>query len=116
MLIQIGGLGIMDLLPFFFALLFTWRSFYEKESSYVFASFDEEHQLSIRELLKRIMALTFTTEAIGATILFIHWLPDMGAKKAAYYAIFSRYLRFFANAGICLFFRQPKVIYRRCGW
>ena len=100
MLIQIGGLGIMTFSVFFALLLRGALSM--KESSYVFASFDEEHQLSIRELLKRIMALTFTTEAIGATILFIHWLPDMGVKKAAYYAIFHA-ISGFCNAGICLF-------------
>lgn len=99
-LIQVGGLGIMTFSVFFALLLRGALSM--RESSFVFSSFDEGHQLSIRELLKRIMALTFAIEALGALVLFIHWLPDMGGKKAAYYAIFHA-VSGFSNAGICLF-------------
>lgn len=98
-LIQVGGLGIMTFSVFFALLLRGALSM--RESTFISESFDKS-QLSIRQLLKQIIALTFAIEALGAIILFVHWLPDMGASKAFYYAIFHA-VSGFCNAGICLF-------------
>lgn len=99
-LIQIGGLGIMTFSTFFMIVL--GRSLTMRESSIVFESFDPGRKLTIRDLLKKVMFLTFTVELIGALALFIHWFNDFGPEKAAYYAVFHA-VSGFCNAGICLF-------------
>jgi trk system potassium uptake protein TrkH len=99
-LIQVGGLGIMTFSVFFTLLLKGALSM--RDSSFIYDSFDAQHQLSIRELLKRIMILTFSIEGFGFLALFIHWFNDMGVKKAAYFALFHA-VSGFCNAGISLF-------------
>jgi trk system potassium uptake protein TrkH len=99
-LIQIGGLGIMTFSTFFMIIL--GRSLTMKESSIVFSTFDHGHKLSIRDLLKKVMYLAFSVELLGAAMLFFRWLPDYGAGRAFYYAIFHS-ISAFCNAGITLF-------------
>lgn len=99
-LIQIGGLGIMTFSTFFMIVL--GRSLSMKESSIIFSTFDHGHKLSIRNLLKKVMLLAFSVELLGATMLFFRWLPDYGASKALYYAVFHS-ISAFCNAGITLF-------------
>ncbi len=99
-LIQIGGLGIMTFSTFFMIIL--GRSLSMKESSIIFNAFDHGHKLSIRNLLRKVMLLTFSVELLGAVILFFRWLPDYGAGRALYYAVFHS-ISGFCNAGITLF-------------
>jgi trk system potassium uptake protein TrkH len=99
-LIQIGGLGIMTFGVFFTLLL--GRALSLRESSMVFDAFDASHQLSVTELLAKVIQLTLAIEAIGGTILFLRWIPDFGAEKAAYHALFHA-VSAFCNAGISLF-------------
>ncbi len=99
-LVQIGGLGIMTFSTVFMLIL--GRALSMRESSIIFESFDQRRKLSIPDLLKKVMALTFSVELIGGLALFFHWLPDYGPQKAAYYALFHA-VSGFCNAGITLF-------------
>ena len=99
-LIQIGGLGIMTFSTFFLVLLGQPVSL--RDSSLMLDAFSIGKALSVRGLLKRIMALTFAMEAIGAVALYLRWAPQMGSKQALFYAIFHS-VSAFCNAGISLF-------------
>ncbi len=99
-LIQVGGLGIMTFSVFFSFVL--GRALSMRESSIVFDSFDPFHQLSIKELLTRVIKLTFVIEIVGFLFLAARWIPEMGIEKGTYYAIFHA-VSGFCNAGICLF-------------
>ncbi len=100
LLIQVGGLGIMTFSTLFMVLL--GRSLSMKDTSIVFDSLDRGRKLSIRQLLKHVMLLTFSIEAVGAIFLFFRWVNEMGIGKAAYYATFHS-ISGFCNAGITLF-------------
>ena len=99
-LIQVGGLGIMTFSTVFMLIL--GRSLSMRESSMIFESFDQRRKLSVRDLLNKVMALTFSVELIGWVALFFHWLPEFGPQRAAYYALFHT-VSAFCNAGITLF-------------
>ena len=99
-LIQVGGLGIMTFSTFFLVLLGQPLSM--RDSSIMAEKFSHRRVMAAGDLLKKVMALTFTLEAAGAVALFIAWYPQMGAPQAAFYALFHS-VSAFCNAGISLF-------------
>jgi trk system potassium uptake protein len=52
-------------------------------------------------VLRLVILFTFATEGIGALLLFLRWLPEMGAGRAAYYGVFHA-ISAFCNAGFGL--------------
>lgn len=52
-------------------------------------------------VLKRIFAIVFTIEGVGALILCLRWVPEFGLKKAAFYGVFHS-IAAFCNAGFAL--------------
>lgn len=99
-LIQLGGLGIMTLSSFFTLLLGKKLSI--KSKMIVLDSLDYYDVDTLSKLLKAIFLLTIGIEFLGAVPLFFKWLPDMGAIKALYYAIFHS-VSAFCNAGFALY-------------
>lgn len=99
-MIQIGGLGIMTMGTVLALLLgrkitFRQRMFVQQQLSY--SSLE-----GIVLLVKRVIFITFMIESIGALILTLRWIPDMGFYKATYYGIFHS-ISNFNNAGFDLF-------------
>lgn len=98
-LIQLGGLGIMTFGLFFFALVrgrvsLAHRTIVER----TLASRGREELLP---LLALVVRFTLTAEAAGALLLWGRWWPEMGALRAAWYALFHA-VSAFCNAGFGL--------------
>ena len=98
-LIQAGGLGLLTFSLFILALFrgrvsLAQRSVFEQTLA---------HQAGHRlwPVLRLVILFTFATEGIGALLLFLRWLPEMGAGRAAYNAVFHA-VSAFCNAGFGL--------------
>ncbi len=98
-LIQIGGLGYMTFSTFFMVLfkkkLFITEKLIAQEALNVYSAKE------VVNILKKIIAIVFTIEAAGAAVLFLRWLPEMGAKKALFFGVFHS-ISAFCNAGFSL--------------
>lgn len=98
-LIQAGGLGVMTFSLFILALFrgkvtLVQRSLFE----HTLAGSGGAH---LWPVLRLVFVFTFATEAAGALLLFMRWLPEMGAGQAAYNAVFHA-VSAFCNAGFGL--------------
>lgn len=98
-LIQAGGLGVMTFSLFILALFrgqvtLLQRSIFEQTLAAGAGG-------QIWPILRLVFLFTFATEGIGAALLFLRWLPEMGAAKAAYSAVFHS-VSAFCNAGFAL--------------
>jgi trk system potassium uptake protein len=99
LLIQVGGLAMMTLSTFML-LVFRQQLFFSqkhtfKESLNLYSAHDVIHVFS------RIVGIVLIIEAVGALVLFLRWLPEMGIAKACLYAIFHA-VSAFNNAGFSL--------------
>jgi trk system potassium uptake protein len=98
-LIQIGGLGLVTLTTFFFTLLKrrigiqTLAAAQQSSASFTFAE--------VRDLIKKIVALTFAFEAFGAIIFMWRMIPRLGWSDGIYRGIFHA-VSSFCNAGFDL--------------
>lgn len=98
-LIQAGGLGLLTFSLFILAL-FRGRVSLAQRSIF-------EQTLASRAghrlwpVLRLVFLFTFAAEGLGALLLFLRWLPEMGAGKAAYNAVFHA-VSAFCNAGFGL--------------
>jgi trk system potassium uptake protein TrkH len=98
-LIQAGGLGLLTFSLFILAL-FRGRVSLAQRSIF-------EQTLATRAghrlwpVLRLVMLFTFAVEGTGALLLFLRWLPEMGAVRAAYNAVFHA-VSAFCNAGFGL--------------
>lgn len=98
-LVQAGGLGVMTFSLFILAL-------FRGKVSFVQRSLFEQTLLGdagahLWPVLRLVFLFTFATEAAGALLLFARWLPEMGAGRAAYNAVFHA-VSAFCNAGFAL--------------
>lgn len=99
LLIQLGGLGLMTLSTFML-LVFRQQLFYSqkhtfKEALNLYSPHDVIH------VFNRIASIVFIIEGLGALVLFLRWLPEMGAAPACLYAVFHA-VSAFNNAGFAL--------------
>jgi trk system potassium uptake protein TrkH len=99
MLLQAGGLGILTFGTFILALL-GGRHLEMEEAAGGHAAF--LRYVSLRGLLRTVMALTFTVEAIGAVALWIGWRGRFGPGEALWHAVFHS-VSAFCNAGFSTF-------------
>ncbi len=99
-LIQFGGMGVMTASTLFALIL--GKSVSMKGSSIVHGEFTVSHKIDIRKLVKWMVALIFSFEAIGAVIFFIFWVDDLGWSGAIWPSIFHA-VSAFCNAGISIF-------------
>lgn len=98
-LVQAGGLGLLTFSLFILALFrgrvsLAQRSIFEQTLA-------AEAGGRLWPVLRLIFLFTFTAEAVGALLLFLRWLPEMGAARAAYYGVFHA-VSAFCNAGFGL--------------
>jgi len=98
-LVQLGGLGLMTISTFML-LVFRQQLFYSqkhtfKESLNLYSIHDAVH------VFTRIVGVVLLIEAGGALVLFLRWLPEMGAGQACLYGIFHA-VSAFNNAGFYL--------------
>ena len=99
LLIQIGGLGIMAMSTLFALILGRRITF--KQRLIMQEAFNVNSIEGIVKFAKYILIVTFLFESVGAIILSIRFLPQMGFKKAFYYGIFHS-ISAFNNAGFDL--------------
>lgn len=100
-LIQVGGLGILTFTATF--ALAGGRTFAPGERERLARALDPEADGDLRGVLRRVLAGTLVTEAIGAAVLYAAWrnvFPDPFVRfgQAVFHAISA-----FCNAGFALF-------------
>ena len=100
LLIQIGGLGQMTLSALLLYVLGVKIGLKQQ-----FATREELGQtgtINIKELVKRIVSFAIIAELIGAIILALKWIPEMGLYDGLGYALFHS-VSAFNNAGFSFF-------------
>lgn len=98
-LIQTGGLGFMTFVSVVFSALRRNLGLYERKV--LMQSAGEEQLSGIRRLVRRIFIGTAIFEGTGAVLLSFRFIPDFGAAKGIYYAIWHS-VSAFCNAGFDL--------------
>ena len=99
-LIQIGGLGLMTFAAFFAMIFGTGMGM---KDTIVMQDVLNEHTLSkVGKLIIYILLLTFTLEAIGASLLYPIWSDSMTTGERLYNSIFHS-ISCFCNAGFSLY-------------
>ncbi len=112
-LIQIGGLGIMTLSTFYLMIL--GKRISMKNQLIIRDTLDKTKGISVNKLVKSVLLFTFTTEFLGAFLLFIRFkvsdnpvLPYGSDFQIAYYSIFHS-ISAFCNAGFTLFSKNMEA-------
>ncbi len=100
LLIQIGGLGIMTISTAF-ALLMGQRLTLKLENV-MHSVVGETQTVNLFELLKNIIFVTLSIEAIGAAVLFLSFSRTLEPLRAFYFAVFHS-VSAFCNAGFALY-------------
>lgn len=98
-LIQIGGLGYMTFSTLM-ALVFRQKLFISQKLA-MQEALNIHSTRDVLSVLKKVFGIVLLFEGAGALILFMRWLPQMGIKKAALYAVFHS-VSAFNNAGFSL--------------
>jgi len=98
-LIQIGGLGFMTIITMFSFLL--KRRIGLRERRLLMESSGSTELKGVLRMVKKILYGTFITEAAGALLLSIRFIPKMGVLKGVYNAVFHS-VSAFCNAGFDL--------------
>ncbi|MDO4418814.1 MAG: TrkH family potassium uptake protein [Ruminococcus sp.] len=98
-LIQIGGLGFMTIITMFSFLL--KRRIGLRERRLLMESSGSLELKGVIRMIRKILYGTFITEAVGAVLLSIRFVPKMGLLKGIYNAVFHS-VSAFCNAGFDL--------------
>jgi trk system potassium uptake protein TrkH len=98
-LMQVGGLGYMTI-SILMALVFK-RKLFISEKLMLQESLNIYSTRDVFSVITKIFWIVFTVEGIGALILFLRWLPELGFGKAVFYAVFHS-VSAFNNAGFAL--------------
>ena len=106
-LIQLGGVGYMFAVSL--ALLIIGGHFTFQDRLTLMSSLGLDRPGAILQILKRSFVGILVIEALGATLLYIHWRGSgiVAPDRAAFYAIFHA-ISAFCNAGFDLFFGLPQ--------
>jgi trk system potassium uptake protein len=108
MLVQLGGLGILTFATFFATLMRQGVGI--KQHVAMYEIMESESLFSTKNLLRKLVVMTFSIEAIGAVILFMTWgqeaqFESLGSK--IFFSVFHA-VSAFCNAGLSLF---PEGLY-----
>jgi len=113
-LIQVGGLGIMTLSAAFVLLL--GRRLGMRSQTLMQNVMEEQSRRALEQSIRTIVTMTFVFEAVGALLLFVRFLPELGdAKQALFYSVFHS-VSAYCNAGFSLwsdsltFWRSDSVV------
>lgn len=98
-LIQIGGLGFMTIITMFSFLL--KRRIGLRERRLLMESSGSPELRGVIRMIRKILYGTFITEAVGAVLLSIRFIPEMGFLRGVYNAVFHS-ISAFCNAGFDL--------------
>ena len=99
LLIQIGGLGFMNVTTFFFFVMRKRIGLWEREL--LTESVNAMHIGGIVKLTRRILFGTLAFESCGALLLMTRFIPAFGASKGIWYGVFHA-VSAFCNAGFDL--------------
>ncbi len=99
-LIQLGGLGIMTFSSFFTLLLAGRLSIFGREL--LEETLSQSPIRDLGSLVKWVVILTVSIEAVGAVLLAIGMAPSLGWSQAWFYGVFHA-ISAFCNAGFSLF-------------
>jgi trk system potassium uptake protein len=100
LLIQVGGLGYMTATTFLLLLL--GRRFGIKDKVAIQQSLDRRSLQGSDRILQSIVATTLIFELVGALLLLLVFVPDLGWHKGIWFAIFHS-ISAWNNAGFGLF-------------
>lgn len=98
-LIQVGGLGYMTFSTF--VMVFLRKRMFISEKLMMQETLNIYSTKEVFGVLKKIFLIVFVIEGIGAIILFLRWLPEMGVGQALLYGVFHS-VSAFCNAGFAL--------------
>jgi len=98
-LIQAGGLGLMTYAVFAGVLLGRKIAFTDR--MLIQATLHHSAAPGVRRLVKHILFFTLATEAVGAFLLSLRFLPHMPPREAAWQSVFHS-VSAFCNAGFSL--------------
>ncbi len=99
-LIQIGGLGIMTFSVYLFFYL--GMGVGARGRWIINETLSHTPVKSLPDLIRRIFLLTAGAEVMGAVLLAVAFVPDMGWGRGLYFALFHS-ISAFCNAGFSLF-------------
>jgi trk system potassium uptake protein len=108
MLVQLGGLGILTFATFFATLMRQGVGI--KQHVAMYEIMESESLFSTKNLLRKLVVMTFSIEAIGAVILFMTWGSEVQFESLGSKIFFSVFhaVSAFCNAGLSLF---PEGLY-----
>lgn len=100
--IQLGAMGVMTFT--YFVLLMVGKRLAVRDQVAISSLLDQQGVNIIPSLIKAVILITFSAEAIGATMLYFLWLGEPGIPQSHlwFYALFHA-VSAFCNAGITLF-------------
>ena len=105
LLIQVGGLGYMTMM--LQASLLLGKKVGLRQRSMMMESVSAQRLSDVLTLLKYILRGTAAIEGAGAVLLAIRFVPELGAARGIWYAVFHS-VSAFCNAGFDLMgFREP---------
>lgn len=104
LLMQLGGIGFMVTAITVFRLAGKRVTFAERLT--LRDSLGLVSAPQILRLTTRILIAVVVVECVGALLLWVNWLPEFGARQAAYYALFHA-ISAFTNASFDLFSKSP---------
>lgn len=100
LLMQLGGLSIMGLATFY-ALLFGKRIAL-RQRMFMQASIKGSALGGIVSVFRYLLVFTLVIELLGAVLLAVNWMPQLGFTKACYFGLFHS-ISAFNNGGFDLF-------------
>lgn len=101
-LIQLGGLGIMTFSTAFAILL--GRRLTIRDTVIMQSALDNENAEGFRKLIKHIVVITLSIEAVGAILLYIHWqINNIQPASQVFYTSIFHAVSAFCNAGFSLY-------------
>ncbi|HEY0738999.1 MAG TPA: potassium transporter TrkG [Herpetosiphonaceae bacterium] len=107
-LIELGGVGFITFSVLLFALI--GRRLGIGERVLVQQSLGVLHTGQIARLALSVLGITLAIQAAGALLLWLRWWPSLGARTAAYQALFHA-VSAFCNAGFDLFAGTNTVLF-----
>lgn len=104
-LIQVGGLGYMTMM--LQAALLMGKKLGLRQRSVMMESVSAQRLSDVRTLLRYILGGAALIEGVGALLLAIRFIPELGPARGLWYAVFHS-VSAFCNAGFDLMgFREP---------
>ena len=99
-MIELGGLGFMSFVVIFFT--FFRKKLRLKQKLIIQESLNIEHLSDVGSLISYLIRFSIVAQLVGAMLLSVRFIPDLGVIKGIYFSIFHS-ISAFCNAGFDLF-------------